>query len=68
MSGFDHVWYWRARLPERKGQRCRVLVYAPAMNSIAVQFEDGAVYITSRYAARRAHRRAAKGEGGDDRG
>src|SRR5690606_12553835 len=25
---FDHIWWWRTRLPERKGQRCRILVRA----------------------------------------
>ena len=52
MSQFDHVWYWRTRLPERKGQRCRVLVRAPRMNSIAIEFEDGHRVCTSRYAVR----------------
>ena len=51
---FDHVWYWRTRLPERKDQRCRVLVRARRMNSIAVEFEDGLRVCTSRYAVRRA--------------
>lgn len=29
---FDRVWYWRAWLPERKGQRCRI-VAAGAMGT-----------------------------------
>lgn len=42
-------------MPERKGQRCRVLVRAPRMNTVAVEFErDGYRVITSRYAVRRA--------------
>lgn len=49
---FDHVWFWRARLPERKGQRCRVLARGK-MNSILVEFEDGYRTLTSRYAVRR---------------
>ena len=49
---FDHVWHWKARLPERKGQPCRVLARG-TMNSAAVQFPDGLVVITSRYAVRR---------------
>ena len=53
---FDHAWFWRARLPERKGHRCRVLARG-ALNSILVLFEsDGAKVVTSRYALRRAAR------------
>jgi hypothetical protein len=55
MMRFDHVWFWRSRLPERKGQRCRVLVRG-GMNSIAVEFEDGYMVITSRYAVRKVKR------------
>lgn len=51
---FDHVWYWRVRLPHRKGQRCRVLVRAKRMNSVLVEFEDGGRVVTSRYAVRKA--------------
>jgi hypothetical protein len=50
---FDHVWWWRARLPGRKGQRCRVLVRGK-MNSILVEFEDGTRVVTSRFAVRKA--------------
>ena len=50
---FDHVWWWRARLPSRKGQRCRVLVRGK-MNSVLVEFEDGYRVVTSRYAVRKA--------------
>jgi hypothetical protein len=53
-STYDHVWYWRARLPERKGQRCRVLVRSLRMNSVAVEFEDGLRVVTSRHAVRPA--------------
>lgn len=52
-AGWDHVWWWRSRLPERKGQRCRVLVRG-AKNSVLVEFEDGETVVTSRYAVRRA--------------
>ena len=48
---FDHVWHWRKRLPERKGQACRVLVRGK-MNSVLVEFLDGKRYVTSRYAVR----------------
>lgn len=47
-----HVWYWRSRLPERKGQLCRVLARG-AMNSALVEFEDGFCVVTSRYAVRK---------------
>jgi hypothetical protein len=47
-----HIWFWRSRLPERKGQPCRILARG-RMNSILVEFEDGYKVITSRYAVRR---------------
>jgi len=50
---FDYVWFWRKRLPERKGQACRVLVRGRRMNSILVEFEDGYKVVTSRYAVRK---------------
>lgn len=53
VRAYDHIWYWRSRLPERKGQRCRVLVRGQ-MNSVLVEFEDGTTVVTSRYAVRRA--------------
>ena len=48
-----YVWWWRSRLPERKGQSCEVLARG-RMNSILVRFADGYRVITSRYAVRRA--------------
>jgi hypothetical protein len=51
VSDYPFVWYWRSRLPERKGQRCRVRCRG-ALNSIAVEFEDGSIMCTSRYAVR----------------
>ena len=48
-----HVWFWRCRLPERKGQPCRVLVRTQAGNSALVEFEDGLRVVTSRFAVRR---------------
>jgi hypothetical protein len=50
---YDCVWFWRARLPERKGQRCRVVARG-RMNSIMVEFEDGYRVVTSRWAVRKA--------------
>jgi len=49
---FDHIWFWRSKLPERKGQPCRVIVRG-RMNSILVEFVDGFTVVTSRYAVRR---------------
>lgn len=54
-SIWTHVWYWRARLPERHGQPCRVLARG-AKNTVLVQFSDGFLVLTSRYAVRRAER------------
>lgn len=50
---YPHVWYWRKRLGDWKGQRCRVVTRG-AMNSILVEFPDGHRVVTSRYAVRRA--------------
>lgn len=47
-----HVWFWRSRLPHRKGNRCRVLARGK-LNSCLVEFEDGEKIITSRYAVRK---------------
>lgn len=47
-----HTWHWRSRLPERKGQPCRILARG-ALNSIMVEFADGWRVVTSRYAVRK---------------
>ena len=47
-----HIWYWKSKLPERKGHQCRVLVRGK-MNSILVEFSDGFKVVTSRYAVRK---------------
>lgn len=54
-TNFDHVWFWKSRLPHRKGQPCRVLIRGGKMNSILVQFEDGERVCTSRYAVRKTN-------------
>jgi hypothetical protein len=64
-SEFPCVWWWRSKLPERKGQACRVLVRG-RMNSILVEFEDGARVVTSRYAVR--ERRVESGADAKGRG
>lgn len=48
----SHIWFWRSRLPERKGEVCEVVARG-AMNSIKVRFADGYQVITSRYAVRK---------------
>lgn len=52
-AAYDHVWWWRVRLGERRGQRCRVLVRG-AKGSVLVKFADGLRVVTSRWAVRRA--------------
>jgi len=47
-----HYWRVRARLPERFGQRCRVLAVG-RLNSALVEFEDGWRVVTCRYYVRR---------------
>jgi hypothetical protein len=46
-------WRWRARLPDRYGQTCRVVARG-TLNSCLVEFADGFRAITSRNALRRA--------------
>ncbi len=48
----DYYWRVRTRLPERFGQRCRVLARG-RMNTILVEFEDGLRVTTSRWNVRR---------------
>lgn len=50
---YDQIWFWKTKLPERKGQRCRVIARG-AMNNVCVEFEDGYKVITGRYAVRPA--------------
>ena len=49
---FDHVWYWCTKLPERKGQHCRVLERV-TRNTVLVEFEDGFTVVASDYAVRK---------------
>ena len=52
-----YPYYWRVntRLPERKGQPCRVLVRGKK-NSCLVEFADGYKVVTSRNYMRRIER------------
>lgn len=52
VSSMTNIWYWKSRLPERKGQTCKILAFGK-MNSILVEFQDGYKVITSRYAVRK---------------
>jgi hypothetical protein len=52
-SSYPYVWWWRVRLPNRKGQRCRITARG-SLHSIRVEFLDGSWVITSRWAARLA--------------
>lgn len=50
---FPYYWRVKTRLPERKGQPCRVLVRSRRMNSCLVEFQDGFKVVTSRNYIRR---------------
>ena len=52
-SEWPYVWWWRCRLPERKGQHCRVLIRG-GRNTCLVEFADGYRVYTSRWAVRKA--------------
>ena len=52
MNSFDHFWFWKSKLPGRKGTHCRVLARG-RMNSVLIEFQDGYKVLTSRYAVRR---------------
>ena len=51
-ENYDHVWYWRSRLSDRKGSPCRVVARSRRLGSVLVEFEDGVRVVTSRYAVR----------------
>jgi hypothetical protein len=52
-KSFDHFWFWKQRIPERKGRKCRVLIRTKAGHNCLVEFEDGFLVITSQWAVRR---------------
>lgn len=52
LEEWPYRWYWRKRLPERKGMVCRVTARGK-LNSIAVEFPDGFRVVTSRFAVRK---------------
>ena len=47
-----HVWRIRKWLPDRFGQRCRILATG-SMNSVLLEFEDGFRVVTIRYFIRK---------------
>jgi hypothetical protein len=49
---FEYIWFWKKKLPERKGHNCRI-IQRGNMNSILIEFEDGFKVISSRYAIRK---------------
>jgi len=53
MNDYPYIWRVKSRLPNRKGQRCRVILRG-GMNSALVEFEDGERVVTSRNYLRRA--------------
>lgn len=53
MIDFPYVWRVRTRLPERFGQRCRVIARG-RMNTAHVVFPDGFEVFTSRNYLRKA--------------
>ena len=58
---WPYVWWLRKWLPERKGQRCRVLARG-RMGTILVEFDDGHRTTTNRFAVRKLpSMRIAKG-------
>lgn len=52
-SGYDFAWFWGARLPERHGEPCRILLRSRRLNSCLVEFPDGFRVVTSRNVVRR---------------
>ncbi|MEY4939619.1 MAG: hypothetical protein RIQ93_1354 [Verrucomicrobiota bacterium] len=47
-----YIWRLKTRLPDRKGQWCRVLARG-RLNSCLVEFNDGVRVVTSRWAVRK---------------
>lgn len=54
MNDFPYIWFWRVRLGDRKGTRCRVVCRATTMNSALIEFEDGFRACVSRNALQKA--------------
>ena len=50
---YDRYWRIRTRLPERFGQRCRLVIRAGKLNSALVEFEDKTRVVTGQHAFRK---------------
>lgn len=50
---FTHFWRIRKWLPERYGQKCRLIVKWSKNGNIMIEFEDGTRHVTSRWNVRR---------------
>ena len=48
-----HIWRIRKWLPERYGQKCKVVVPWSKNGNILVEFEDGEKVVTSRWYVRK---------------
>lgn len=49
---WPYKWHWKKVLPERKGLPCKVTARGK-LNNIRVEFPDGYITITSRFAVRK---------------
>lgn len=52
MNQYPYRWFWKAKLPHRRGQVFRVIARG-ALNSCLIEFDDGGRYVTSRNALRK---------------
>jgi hypothetical protein len=52
VTDYPYRWHWRTKLPDRHGQRCRIIARG-RLNSVMVEFEDGYRVVTSRFAVRK---------------
>ncbi|MDR1276406.1 MAG: hypothetical protein LBL72_08530 [Candidatus Accumulibacter sp.] len=59
MNAWTHVWRWKKKMPERFGQLCRIVVRG-RMNSVLVEFVDGAKTVSSRHAIRKINQRESQ--------
>lgn len=55
MDEMTHRWIGRSFLPERHGQRCRIIIKAKRSRACLVQFEDGHLARTTVALLRRLH-------------
>jgi hypothetical protein len=62
MTGFAYVWWWKTRLPGRRGQRCRIVAVkgdagrkceSEPGETLQIEFEDGYRTTCSAHAIRK---------------